>query len=178
MINATIKLIKSKEKSNISASISDNQDGTFKSWNFTGKLVSLEGYVTKDGKNFDNELVAIDCPTTALIFNEQQGQAIYERAGEIFAQRELEGDPNPAIDLVLTVKTVRPKPTNILLVNVKQAYVDADTQIVDDSETVEDVIAQLKANSTSKPKPQVNAARASLTNALGRAARKVAKTYL
>lgn len=178
MIQATIKMIKSKEKSNISASISTNQDGSFKSWNFTGKLTSLEGYVTKDGVNFDSELVAIDCATTALIFNEQQGEAIYQRAAEIFEQREAEGDPNPAVDLVLTVKTVRPKETNILLVNVKQAFLDADTQIVDNSETVENVIAKLKANSAAKAKPQVSAARAGLGNALQRSMQRIAKTYL
>ena len=181
MINATIKIIKGKEKTNITASISHTEDGGFKNYNFTGKLVSLEGYVTKDGRTenaagekYDDALVSIDCPTTALIFNEDQGNAIYDRCAEIFEERAAIGDSNPAVDLVLTVKTVRPKETNILLVNVKQAYVDADTQIVDNSATVDDVLTKLKANSASNQNNQVSAARAGLS----RLVKKVAKTYL
>ena len=177
-IQATLTLIKAKEKANITASVSQNQDGTFRSWNFTGKLSHLEGYITKDGVNLDQELVQVDAPTTVLIFNEAQGEAIYQRCQEIFDAREEQGDPNPAVNLDVVAKTVRVKETNILIVNVKQAYVDADTQIIDNSDNVLANLAKLRANSANKPKPQASAARAGLTSALGRAAKRIAKTYL
>lgn len=178
LIQATIKVIKAADKSNITASISRNDDGSFRSYNFSGKLTSLDGFVTKDGKSYDKELVQIDCVTTALVFSENQGSAIYERCAEIFAQREANNDPNPAVDILLTLKTVRPKATNILLVNIKEAFVDADTQVVDNSETVEDAIAMLQANAAKNkanaPKQQVSAARAGLSGL----AKRIVKTYL
>jgi hypothetical protein len=178
MVFARVKVIKSKEKENITASVSKDPDGSFKSWNFTGSLVELDGFVTKDGINFDQELVEIDCPTTILISKKEQGESVYERCAEIFEQRARNNDPNPAIDLVIEAKTVRPKETNILIVNITSIFVDSDTQIVDSSEIVENAIAKLKANSASKPKPQVSAARNSLTNMLGRGVTRIVKTYL
>lgn len=176
MVFAKIQIIKAKAKNNITASITKHSDGSFKSFNFSGNLVELEGYVTKDGKNYDKQLVEIDCVTTAIQYNQEIGEAIYERCGEIFAERELNNDPNPAVDLVLEVKTVRPKETNILLVNIKSMYVDDKTQPVDTSDRVDDVIAKLKANSaaSAKARSQVSSARAGLSNLVKRAV----KTYL
>lgn len=177
MITATLKITKGKEQNNISASIShkDADKTQFKSWNFTGNLVSLKGYTTKDGVNYDEELVSIDCPTTAIIYNKEQGDAIFERCAEIFTERASVGDINPAVDLVLELKTVRPKETNILLLNITKAYVDADTQIIDTSETVEATIAKLKANSAKKQseRKQNLAARAGL-----KLVQQFTKTYL
>lgn len=178
-IQCVLKLIKAKEKNNISYSISRNEDKSFRSLNISGKLMHLNGYVTKDGINYDKELVEIGCCTTAIFHNAEQAEALIERAAEIFEERELEGDPNPAIDLILTVKTVRPKETNILLTNIHQAYLDSNTQIVDDSTTVNSVIAKLRANTEKeRARPQVNAARAGLGNALQRSIKKITKTYL
>lgn len=177
MINATLTLIKNKEKSNITASVSQNQDGSFRSWNFTGKLSHLEGYTTKDGVNLDQEIIQVDAPTSVLIFNEEQGEAIYNRCAEIFEERSQQGDPNPVVNLDVIAQTVRVKETNILVVNVKQAYVDAEAQIIDNSDNVLANLAKLKANSAAKTKPQVSVARASLTSALGKSM-KLIKTYL
>jgi hypothetical protein len=167
MLTATIKLIKNKAKTNVSGSTSYNEDGTFRSFNFTGKLVALEGFTTKDGVNYDKELVQIDCPTTILVSSETMGQAIYDRCGEIFAKRASEGDLNPAVDLVVDARTLRPRETNILITNIKHSRVEADTQLVDNSTDVEDVLAKLKANSAARANNSnntVQAARAGASN--------------
>ena len=132
-IKATIKITKAKEKENISATISKDKDtGEFRSWNFTGNLVSLEGYIPRNataGVDYNKELLALDCPSTAIIYDRQLGEDLYNKCQEIFDRRAANNDINPAIDLVLRVNTVRPKHTeeygpNILLVNVKSAMID------------------------------------------------------
>lgn len=167
MVQATIKLIKNKAKSNISGSVSNNQDGSFRSYNITGKLVDLQGFVTKDGVNYDAELVEIDCPTTVLFFNQNQGAAVLARCEEIFEERAMEGDLNPAVDLIVEARTVRPRETNILITNVKHARIEKDTQLVDNSATVEDTLAKLRANSA-KAQTQVQAARQGLSALAGK----------
>lgn len=187
MINCTLTVIKSAQKENITASVSQNENGTFRSWNFTGKLSHVEGYTTKDGVNLDKEIVEVDAPTTILIFSESQGEAIYQRCAEIFQARQKQDDPNPAVNIDVVAKTIRVKETNILIVNVKQAYVDPETQIIDNSDSVLENLAKLKANSAANaaanaannaPKPQVSAARAGLSRALGKGIKRIAKTYL
>jgi len=177
MVFAKVKLVKAKNKNNITASISKKEDSSFKSWNFTGSLIELEGFVTKDGVNYDKELVEIDCPTTIILYKENIGNEVYQRCAEIFEERAAIDDINPAVDLIVEVKTVRPKETNILLVNIKSIYVDNDTQIIDTSERIDSVITKLKANSEQKAivrKSQTSAARAGLTGL----ASKIIKTYL
>lgn len=159
-IKATLKVTKAQTKSNITGTISYNEDGSFRSYNITGNLVELKNYVTRDGVDLSNELVQIDCPTTALLFNQTQGEAVVEKCAEIFANRAAKGDLNPAIDLIIEAKSVRPRETNILIVNIKSIFVDADTQIVDRSDNVLDTIAKLKANSA-KSNAQTSIARQS-----------------
>lgn len=171
MIKATLKLTKAQDKSNITGTTSFNDDRSFRSINLTGNLVELEGYVTRDGQDLSEELVGIDCPTTALIFNEAQGQAVVEKCAEIFADRAAKGDLNPAVDLIIEAKSLKVKPTNMLIVNIKHMRVDADTQLLDRSDNVLETIAQLKANSA-KANAQTSIARQS-ANLLNRA---VAKT--
>lgn len=160
IISGIVKLTKAQTKSNITGTISHNNDGSFRSYNLTGNLISLNNYVTRDGVDLSNELINIDCPTTLLIFNEQQGSALVEKCAEIFEERKTKGDLNPAVDIHFECKSVRPRETNILIVNIKHMRVDADTQIVDRSENVLETIAQLKANSA-KVNAQTSIARQS-----------------
>jgi len=160
-ITGTLKLTKAQAKSNITGTISHNDDGSFRSYNITGNLVELEGFVTRDGQDLSQELVSIDCPTTMLLFNDAMGDALVSKCAEIFEQRAAKGDLNPAVDVLFECKSVRPRETNILIVNVKSVHVDADTQVVDNSATVLDNIAKLKANAAKKPSAQTSIARES-----------------
>lgn len=170
-----LKINKKKEKTNISASISRNPDSSFRSYNFTGTMINLEGFVSSDGINYDKELVGLQVGTTAIITNEALGEAIYEKCAAIFAQRAAAGDLNPSIDLHLTANTVQPKETNILVSNVLTAHVESATSLRDSSVRVNDAIASLKKVSASNT--QVQAARLGLGSMLN-SAKQAIKTYL
>jgi hypothetical protein len=175
-----IKLIKSNVKSNITCSTSHYPDGKFRSFNFTGKLISCQGFVSREGINYDNELVNIDCGTTVIINNQAQGQAIYEKAGSIFAQRAATGDKNPALDLLIECNSINPTNTNILVSKVTTVYVESNTTLASSKENIEDALSNLRkfsgarttitTSTTSTPRPSVNSqltsARKGLNNIL------------
>lgn len=174
-MEVTLKINKKKEKTNISASISRNEDGSFRSWNFTGSMIALEGFVSSDGINYDKELVGLQVGTTAIIKNEALGEAIYERCAEIFSLRKANGDLNPSIDLHLTANTVQPKETNILVSNVTTAHVEAATSLRDSSLRVNDALASLRKLSSNNS--QVAAARLGAQSMLN-SIKKTVKSYL
>ena len=174
-MKVTLKINKAQTKSNISASISRNEDGSFRSWNFTGSIIALEGFVSSDGINYDKELVGLQVGTTAIVKNEALGEGIYERCAAIFAQRAATGDLNPSIDLHLTANTVQPKETNILVSNVTAAHVEAATSLRDSSVRVNDALASLRKLSSNNS--QVAAARAGMLNLVNKV-KETAKTYL
>jgi len=147
IISGIVKLTKAQTKNNITGTISENEDGTFRSYNLTGNLIELNNFVTRDGVDLSDQLVNIECPTTLLIFNKSQGEAVVSKCAEIFEKRMSQNDLNPAVDIHFECKTVRPRETNILVVNIKAMRVDADTQIADHSESVLETIEKLKANS-------------------------------
>jgi hypothetical protein len=149
-MKVVIKLIKANNKTNITCSISHYPDGEFRSYNFTGKLLSCEGFVSREGTNYDNELVAIDCGTTVIISNEAQGQAIYEKAATIFAQRAAEGDLNPALDLMIECNSINPTNTNILVSKVTKVYVESNTTLANSNENIEDALNNLRKFSNAR----------------------------
>lgn len=174
-MKVVLKINKAQTKSNISASISRNEDQSFRSWNFTGSMIALEGFVSSDGINYDKELVGLQVGTTAIIKNEALGEAIYESCAAIFAQRKAAGDLNPSIDLHLTANTLQPKETNILVSNVIKAYVEEATSLRDSSISVNDAIASLRKISSNNS--QLTAARLSAASMLN-SIKKTAKSYL
>ena len=174
-MKVTLKINKAQTKSNISASISRNEDGSFRSWNFTGSIIALEGFVSSDGINYDKELVGLQVGTTAIVKNEALGEAIYERCAAIFAQRAATGDLNPSIDLHLTANTVQPKETNILVSNVTTAHVEAATSLRDSSVRVNDALASLRKLSSNNS--QVAAARLGAESML-KSLKNTVKSYL
>lgn len=135
MINATITIIKNKTKENISYSVSKYADGNVRSYNFTGNLTSVSNYYTADGKDISEALVKAEVPTTVIVNNIAMAEAILEKAADIFMERELNGDLNPAIELEVVAKTLR-VPGNILISFVAKAHVTGEAQIQDDSATV------------------------------------------
>lgn len=174
-MKVTLKINKAKAKSNITASISRNQDQSFRSWNFTGTMIELEGFVSSDGINYDKELVGLQVGTTVIVTNEALGEAIYEKCADIFAKRANVGDLNPSIDLHLECNTVQPKESNILVSNVNTAYVKSNTSLRDNSAKVIDALASLRKASANNA--QVNAARLGMTNVMNKVMSSV-KTYL
>jgi hypothetical protein len=145
-----IKLIKSNAKTNITCSTSHYPDGEFRSFNFTGKLISCEGFVSREGINYDNELVEIDCGTTVIINNQAQGEAIYEKAGAIFAQRAAKGDKNPALDLLIECNSINPTNTNILVSKVNKVYVESNTTLASSKENIEGTLNNLRRFSNAR----------------------------
>lgn len=154
-----IQLTKSKEKNNITGSVSTVPGtGQFRSVNLTGKLVEISGYATEE---ICNELRQIDCPTTALINNQTLGDKLVAQCQEIFDERAREGNLNPAVDLVVEAKTVKVRESNIILAYIQTARIDEETQIVDNEETIWQNIAKLKENSKSRVPAQNSIAKQS-----------------
>lgn len=149
-MKATVKIIKSNKKSNITCSVSKYEDGTFRSFNLTGSLTGLEGFVSREGVNYSEELVGLNVGTTLIIANEAAGQAIYERCGEIFAARAEAGDKNPAVELLVECNTVNPTSTNILISNITRAFVNKEATVSPSSESILDSLAALKEFSAAK----------------------------
>lgn len=170
-----LKINKKREKNNITCSISRDASGKFTSYNFTGTMIDLEGFVSSDGINYDKELVGLQVGTTAIVKNEALGEAIYERCAAIFAQRAATGDLNPSIDLHLTANTVQPKETNILVSNVTAAHVEAATSLRDSSVRVNDALASLRKLSSNNS--QVAAARLGAESML-KSLKNTVKSYL
>lgn len=118
--------------------------------NFTGSLIGCEGFATREGTNYDSELVSIDCPTTVIITSEVAANAIYERCGEIFAARQTNDDRNPAIDLLVETNSIRPTNTNILVTDVTKAYVSKETSLLPSNDSIIESLAALKQFSAAK----------------------------
>jgi hypothetical protein len=187
-ISSTIKLIKNNAKTNVTCSISRDEQGRFISMNFTGRLISCEGFISSEGINYDKELVGIDCPTTVVITNEAQANAVYERLGSIFADRLQAGDKNPAVDLRILSNGLRVTDTNILVTNVEKVFVNSNTSLANTSDRINDSLEALRKFSAAKStitsnslNSQLQAARgglnATLTDLVNTAKRSV-KTYL
>lgn len=183
-ISSTIKLIKNNAKTNVTCSISRDAQGNWKSMNFTGRLISCEGFISSEGINYDKELVGIECPTTVVITNEDQANAVYERLGAIFADRLAAGDKNPAVDLRILSNSIRPTDTNILVTNVEKVFVNSNTSLANTSDRINDSLAALRKFSAAKStitsnstNLQLQAAKQGL-NSLVNTVKKSVKTYL
>lgn len=134
MINATITLIKNNQKSNISYSQSFAND-KIRSYNFTGTLTSLEGFLTSDGHDISDALINAGVGTTVIISNVEMAEAIIEKAQQIYTERLKVGDKNPAIELSVTAKSLK-VPGNILISFVTQSFVTEEAFIKDDAQTL------------------------------------------
>lgn len=142
MLTAKILITKGRDKDTIYRSTStDRKSGAFSHYNFAGKLTELENYNTGDGKNVTDQLVAADVSTTIMVHNQALGDAIFEKACEIFEDREAEGDGNPAIELIVEAKTLR-VPGNIIIKRVSKAYINSDAEL---PEFADNILANLKA---------------------------------
>jgi hypothetical protein len=149
-MKAILKLTKAQAKSNATYSISTNSDGSFRSLNITGNLISLQGFNSKEGTSYDTELVSLNCGTTAIITNEAAGKALITKLAGIYNNRALAGDKNPAVDLLLECDTLRPRETNILITNITGIKVKANTQVVDNNETINANLEKLRTFSNAK----------------------------
>lgn len=170
-IQCTLRLIKNNTKSNLTASISRFEDGSIRSYNFTGKLIECKGFRSSEGKDYSNEVVEIECGTTVLL-NELLGGFIYKEAGDIFAKRAAEGDKNPCVELQIECKSLNVTETNIIISNVMKAQLDSSARLADNTDRIMNNLAALKTRGA-----QVNAARAGMGSLLN-TVKKVAKTYL
>jgi hypothetical protein len=155
-----LKLIKNNNKANISYSISQYPDGTFRSYNFTGKLTSCEGFQSREGINYDKALVEVNCSTTLIITNQAQGAAIVDKLASVFEDRYSVGDKNPAVDLKVECNSVNPTNTNILITNVKKVFVERNTTLANNKQNIEDALSNLRSfsntRSTISTSPKVN----------------------
>lgn len=174
-MKAQIKINKAKVKNNISCSVSKYENGTKRSYNFTGSLIALEGFYSSDNICYDTELPTLKVGTTVICNNIEMGEAVYERCATIFAERANIGDLNPSVDLHLEFNTLNVKETNILISNVTRIYVESNTSLRDSSTRVNDALASLRKASTNNA--QVNAARLGMTNVINKVLTSV-KTYL
>ncbi len=191
MTTVTIKVIKNNTKENITCSISKFQDGQFRSLNITGSLTECEGFYSREGINYDKEIVQVDCATTVLITDQTVADAVYERCAQIFADRRISGDKNPAVDLQIEANSVNITDTNILISKVTKIYVNPNTTLSNTSDSILNSLNNLKAYSASKStiisnsisnslqsaKPQLNAAMKGL-NSLANSVKHSVKTYL
>lgn len=174
-MKAQIKINKAKVKSNISCSVSKYENGTEKSYNFTGSLIALEGFYSSDNICYDNELPTLKVGTTVICNNIEMGKAIYERCATIFAERASRNDLNPSVDLHLEFNTLNVKETNILISNVTKVYVESNTSLRDSSDKVNDALASLRKLSSNNS--QVAAARLGAQSMLN-SIKKTVKSYL
>lgn len=154
-MEATIQILKKSEKDNITYSISRYNDGTFRSYNFTGTLVALSNYQTNDGIDLSEDIVKANIPTTFIINNESIGEAIVEKAEEIYAKRLSNGNLNPAIELTVSARSLK-IPTNILISGIVKAHINEDVILADTSDRI---LSQLQSAKNRKPKTQLNLAK-------------------
>lgn len=147
-----LTVIKNNKKDNVSYSVSNYQDGDFRSYNFTGSLTSLDNFYTADGVDLSNELVTADVPTTIIVNNEAAGEAILEKAEQIFIERSLNGDGNPAVKLIGECESVK-VPGNIILSKVSKIMVDGEVELQQRST---DVLANLRKGRTSAGSQMAN----------------------
>lgn len=150
-----LKVTKKMSKSNITYSVSTSSNNDYRSHNFTGTLINLKNYHTRDGKRhssdgqlYDELLCTIDCATTLIINDKQVGDYVVKECERIFNDRITEGNNYPTILFNFTCQQLNVKPTNIIISNVTALDIDSDTVLGDDANTVDNALDQLLSNKT------------------------------
>jgi hypothetical protein len=149
----TVTVIKRNTKDNITYSVSKYNDGAFRSINITGTLECLSGYFTKDKVDMSQQIVDAELPVTLIINNQETGEAIIEECEDIFHQRNLNGDFNPAVSLEVEARSLS-IPGNILITAITNVSINEDAVLEDSAEVV---LAKLKKNKDNKMKPSLQA---------------------
>lgn len=159
VIKATVRINKANHKKNLTYSISNYQDGSFRSVNFTGSLVACSGFVTSDKVNLDQQVLEANVGTTLLITDNKLGAQIAKTAQKIYADRATQGDKNPTIELNFHADSFSITATNILAKGISNVEINANATLVDDSAKALEMLAQAKEH---KQRTAAGAAKAAL----------------